>query len=55
MYMKVNDECLEHIPVLCNEVIEYLNCQTKEGVYVDATVGFGGHAEGILNVTSAKE
>lgn len=52
--MKVNDELLEHIPVLCHEVVEYSNCQIKEGVYVDATVGFGGHAEEILKATSKR-
>lgn len=47
-----NDETTEHIPVLCKEAIYYLNCQAKEGVFVDATVGLGGHAKEILNATS---
>ncbi len=38
---------MKHIPVLLNEVIEYLNIKS-DGVYIDATCGFGGHAEKIL-------
>jgi 16S rRNA (cytosine1402-N4)-methyltransferase len=38
---------IDHIPVMRGEVVEAL--QVKEsGVYVDATVGLGGHAEAIL-------
>ena len=36
----------EHIPVLFNEVIESLNIR-PDGVYVDGTVGGGGHSSGI--------
>ncbi|UCD34869.1 MAG: 16S rRNA (cytosine(1402)-N(4))-methyltransferase RsmH [Nitrospiraceae bacterium] len=36
-----------HIPVMREEVIEALKV-TGSGVYVDGTVGLGGHAEGIL-------
>ncbi|MFN3534552.1 MAG: 16S rRNA (cytosine(1402)-N(4))-methyltransferase, partial [Desulfatiglandales bacterium] len=36
-----------HIPVLTKEVIENMNID-EEGVYVDATVGTGGHATEIL-------
>lgn len=35
-----------HTPVLLQEAISFL--VTKEGVYVDATLGGGGHAEAIL-------
>jgi 16S rRNA (cytosine1402-N4)-methyltransferase len=37
----------EHIPVMPKEVIDLLRC-TPGGVYVDATVGMGGHAQSIL-------
>lgn len=36
-----------HIPVMVKEVIELLNPQPG-GIYVDATVGLGGHAKAIL-------
>lgn len=36
-----------HIPVLLNEVLEYLNPQPAE-VYADGTLGGGGHSEAIL-------
>ena len=37
----------EHVPVMVKEVIEYLQPQVN-GIYVDATLGLGGHAEAIL-------
>ncbi|MCU0590389.1 MAG: 16S rRNA (cytosine(1402)-N(4))-methyltransferase RsmH [Desulfobacterales bacterium] len=36
-----------HIPVMCTEVLEYLNCRPG-GVYADGTLGGAGHARGIL-------
>ncbi|MBT9131843.1 16S rRNA (cytosine(1402)-N(4))-methyltransferase RsmH [candidate division NPL-UPA2 bacterium Unc8] len=36
-----------HVPVLVNEIVKLLNLK-KDGIYVDGTVGDGGHAEAIL-------
>lgn len=36
-----------HVPVMREEVLEALKIESS-GVYVDATVGLGGHAEGIM-------
>ena len=38
---------LAHVPVLWREAIEILNVR-PDGFYIDATLGAGGHAEGIL-------
>jgi len=40
-----------HLPVLYQEVLEALNL-TPGGIYVDGTVGAGGHASGILEESS---
>lgn len=40
---KVVKILIEHIPVLPEEVIKYL-CPQKDGIYIDATLGGGGHA-----------
>lgn len=38
-----------HIPAMVKEVIEYLGCKARpDGIFVDMTVGTGGHAEAIL-------
>ncbi len=37
----------QHIPVLYNEVLELLCCK-EGGIYVDATIGSGGHALNLL-------
>ena len=37
-----------HQPVLFNEVVEFLRPARDDGTLVDATVGLGGHAEGLL-------
>jgi len=38
---------MKHVPVLLDEIISYLNIK-PDGVYVDATLGGGGHAEAVL-------
>ncbi len=38
-----------HTSVLLKETLELLDCGNKGGVYVDATLGLGGHSEAILN------
>jgi len=44
-------EYMLHIPVLLDEVINQLQCQQNR-IYVDATLGDGGHAEEILKKSS---
>jgi 16S rRNA (cytosine1402-N4)-methyltransferase len=39
---------MEHISVLLDECIEYLNIR-PDGVYVDGTLGMGGHSEAIAS------
>ena len=46
MVFKVKDE-QPHTSVLVKEIVEMLNLK-ENGTYVDATVGFGGHASEIL-------
>jgi 16S rRNA (cytosine1402-N4)-methyltransferase len=41
------DHGYKHVPVLVKEVVHFLQPRTQ-GVYVDATVGEGGHAEVLL-------
>ncbi|MGA1826553.1 MAG: 16S rRNA (cytosine(1402)-N(4))-methyltransferase, partial [bacterium] len=45
-----NEILAQHVPVLPDETIQYLNCQS-EGVYIDGTIGLGGHSEKILEAT----
>lgn len=42
----------EHIPVMLNELIEYLNPQKGQTI-LDCTVGCGGHAQAVLKVIGA--
>jgi len=44
----------EHIPVLLDEVIELLDIN-EDGVYIDATIGRGGHASRILEILQEDE
>ncbi len=41
----------EHLPALFSEVLEFLDCKPGQ-VYVDGTVGSGGHSRGILEKSS---
>ena len=43
----------KHIPVLLNEVLKLL-CIKPEGIYIDCTIGEGGHAEAILDIIHPK-
>ncbi|MHB8807018.1 MAG: 16S rRNA (cytosine(1402)-N(4))-methyltransferase RsmH [Anaerolineaceae bacterium] len=45
--MKLADQIYPHIPVLNREVLAYLK-PVRDGKYLDATLGAGGHAEAIL-------
>ncbi len=38
---------IAHVPVMLEEVLRMLKVK-KSGIYIDGTVGLGGHAEGIL-------
>ncbi len=40
-----------HTPVMTDQVIHYLNCLAGR-IYCDGTIGLGGHAKKILDVTS---
>ena len=40
-----------HIPVLCDKVVDFLNPK-PEGVYIDGTVGLGGHSAAILEISA---
>ena len=42
-----------HVPVMPNEVLSHLNI-SKDGIYLDGTIGLGGHANMILSQLSAK-
>ena len=41
----------QHIPVLCDTVLEFLKPKST-GIYVDGTVGLGGHSSAILNASA---
>jgi len=46
-YKKVYEMAVFHIPVMQREVVQFLQCRPG-GIYVDGTVGGGGHAYEIL-------
>ena len=42
-----------HIPVMKHEAVSHL-LSDRDGIYVDATLGYGGHSKHILEETSSK-
>ena len=42
-----------HVPVMSTETIKYLNPKS-DGIYIDGTIGAGGHANQILSILSPK-
>lgn len=46
-------EIVQHIPVLLDEVLEYLSPKSGES-YLDLTAGYGGHATQVLAITQAE-
>jgi 16S rRNA (cytosine1402-N4)-methyltransferase len=42
------NDTVPHIPVLLDEVLDLFAAMPEEGVFVDCTLGFGGHSEAIL-------
>ena len=40
-----------HIPVLCDKVVDFLTPKS-DGVYIDGTVGLGGHSAAILEISA---
>lgn len=54
MIQKINmSEYVPHIPVLLNPSVEYL-VTNRDGIYIDGTLGGGGHSKEILNRLSEK-
>lgn len=49
----MDQEGIYHVPVLLNEVMEYLQI-SPEGIYVDCTFGGGGHSKRILEKLNEK-
>ena len=53
MNSALQENSYKHIPVMPIEVIDYLNLQ-PDGIYLDGTIGAGGHATEILAQLSKK-
>ena len=49
----LQEKSLNHIPVMTSEVLDFLNVK-KDGVYIDGTIGLGGHTYEILSRLSSK-
>jgi len=49
----LQENSLHHIPVMTSEVLNLLNLK-KDGIYIDGTVGAGGHTFEILSKLSSK-
>ena len=45
------NQAIPHLPVLLKETISLLFTE-PDGIYLDGTVGFGGHAEALLSKLS---
>lgn len=50
MHQNKNQNNLEHVPVLLDKVLRYLDPKTGES-YLDLTAGYGGHASAVLERT----
>ena len=42
---------INHIPVLCDEIVNFLKPKS-DGVYIDGTIGLGGHSAAILKASA---
>ena len=50
---RIQENTQNHIPVMTSEVLDFLNLK-KDGIYIDGTVGAGGHTFEILSKLSSK-
>ena len=50
---RIQEDTQNHIPVMTSEVLDFLNLK-KDGIYIDGTVGAGGHTFEILSKLSSK-
>ncbi|UKI40442.1 MAG: 16S rRNA (cytosine(1402)-N(4))-methyltransferase [Candidatus Melainabacteria bacterium] len=48
------DKTYVHYTVMKKELVESLNCQNQDKIYVDGTLGGGGHSEEILKHLNGK-